>query len=403
MKWKTRAGSSNSCEANGADGRGNSNEAVRKSTKVGNMDQRHDCFAPAFGGARVAIVTGVMTTMIRLPFILVSVVLLSLLATRMSAQTAKTPPSDKAGNQLVTALWFSHGYATPQLLTPGKDRHLKHLLIGALRGKSTGLAWEQVSDMFDKSTFQRMANDGNIITLEKMERMLLDNTPPSRKDLFPKIRQHADLLTTQFDLIEERRREGADALVAWIEKNYHPEKPLPIIVICTGNSRRSMLGSTMGNIAAAYYGLPTIRFYSGGTTPSAFNPRAIATLKEMGLEVESSGKEAARGKSGEENPIYRVRWGKGLETQEFSKMYSDAHNPQKGFAAILVCSEADASCPAVEGASARIAVPYDDPKLYDGAAFEAAKYAERRDDMGRFMLSVLMQARRRLEVDSKLK
>ena len=39
-----------------------------------------------------------------------------------------------------------------------------------------------------------------------------------------------------------------------------------------------------------------------------------------------------------------------------------------------------------------------DPRLYDGAPFEAAKYAERRDDIGRFMLSVLMQARRRLEV-----
>jgi len=37
------------------------------------------------------------------------------------------------------------------------------------------------------------------------------------------------------------------------------------------------------------------------------------------------------------------------------------------------------------------------------AAFEAAKYAERRDDIGRFMLSVLMQVRRRLELDNKQK
>lgn len=41
--------------------------------------------------------------------------------------------------------------------------------------------------------------------------------------------------------------------------------------------------------------------------------------------------------------------------------------------------------------------------MYDGAAFEAGKYAERRDDMGRLMLSVLMQVRRRLELDNKLK
>jgi arsenate reductase (thioredoxin) len=113
--------------------------------------------------------------------------------------------------------------------------------------------------------------------------------------------------------------------------------------------------------------------------------------------------EAPRGASGEANPIYWVRWGKNQETQEFSKLYSDARNPQKDFAAILVCSEADAACPTVIGASKRIPAPYMDPKMYDGAPFEAAKYAERRDDMGRFTLNVLMQANRRLEIAGKLK
>lgn len=40
-----------------------------------------------------------------------------------------------------------------------------------------------------------------------------------------------------------------------------------------------------------------------------------------------------------------------------------------------------------------------DPKEYDGTTVEASKYAERRDEIGRFMLSVLMQVRRRLEMD----
>jgi hypothetical protein len=34
-----------------------------------------------------------------------------------------------------------------------------------------------------------------------------------------------------------------------------------------------------------------------------------------------------------------------------------------------------------------------DPKEFDGATFEAAKYAERRDDIGRFMLNALIQVR----------
>jgi arsenate reductase len=38
-------------------------------------------------------------------------------------------------------------------------------------------------------------------------------------------------------------------------------------------------------------------------------------------------------------------------------------------------------------------MPYLDPKVYDDGAYEIAKYAERRDDIGRLMLSVMMQAR----------
>lgn len=239
--------------------------------------------------------------------------------------------------------------------------------------------------------------------LQKMKSMRQDKPPRSRADLFSKVRSHAGLLTSQFGLIEKRRRVAANDLVAWISASYQPGKPLAIIVVCTGNSRRSMLGSTMGNIAAAYYGMPDIRFYSGGTKPSAFNARTVATLKEIGVEVDPTGKEAPSGSAGEANPIYRVQWGKGLETLEFSKLYSDAQNPQSGFAAIMVCSQADTECPIVKGAVKRISAPYQDPKEYDGAAVEATKYAERRDDMGRFMLNVLMRVRRQLKVDNKLK
>src|SRR5487761_1203068 len=48
---------------------------------------------------------------------------------------------------------------------------------------------------------------------------------------------------------------GADTLAEWIVANYQPGKPLPIIFVCTGNSRRSLIGSTLGNAAAAYWGL----------------------------------------------------------------------------------------------------------------------------------------------------
>jgi hypothetical protein len=163
------------------------------------------------------------------------------------------------------------------------------------------------------------------------------------------------------------------------------------------------MGATMGNIAADYFGMPEIRFHSGGTASSALNYRAINALKEIGVEIEPTGKEAERGEPQTKNPIYLVRWGKtgspGMppaEAVEFSKVYSDPINPQQGFAALVVCGEADTACPIVKGAGVRISAPFLDPKIYDGGSYETAKYVERRDDMGRFMLSVMLQVRARL-------
>jgi protein-tyrosine-phosphatase len=322
---------------------------------------------------------------------------LTLLVPPLSAQ-----PGAKDGNAVVTAMAFAHLYGSPDALTPAKDRELKTKLIAGL-GQTTELTWDTASAFLDKDAFRKLSGGKDAISVEVMGQLVSDKTPQSRKDMIAKTRQHADLLSTQFDLIEEQHHKPAEQLAAWVVKHYQAGKPLGVIVVCTGNTRRSVLGATMGNVAAAYHGLPELRFYSGGTEPDAINPRTIATLKEVGLDIEPTGKEATRGKKGDENPIYRVRWGKAMETTEFSKKYTDAANPQEKFAALLVCSEAETACPNVVGATARIPVPYLDPKAFDGAAFEAAKYAERRDDIGRFTLSVMMQARRRLELETKRK
>jgi hypothetical protein len=50
----------------------------------------------------------------------------------------------------------------------------------------------------------------------------------------------------------------------------------------------------------------------------------------------------------------------------------------------------------VKGSALRISMTYLDPKIYDDSAYETARYAERRDDMGRLMLAVMMQSRQRL-------
>ena len=255
----------------------------------------------------------------------------------------------------------------------------------------------------EPETFKKLAGSDDRITPAEIAKAIDAAVPESRGRLLPKVREHADTLTTSVDLIGEAHRLAGQKLVDWIAKNYRPGQPLDVVVVCTGNSRRSILGATMGNIAAAYYGMPEVRFHSGGTAPTAFNIRTVNTLKEIGIEVEPIGKEAARGEPNTANPVYRIRWGSSgetgkpsLEATEFSKHYGDSTNPQQGFAALMVCGEADAACPFVKGAALRVSMPYLDPKIYDGGAYEAAKYAERRDDMGRLMLAVMMQARQRI-------
>lgn len=195
-------------------------------------------------------------------------------------------------------------------------------------------------------------------------------------------------------------REAGEALAAWIVENWRPGRPLGVVVICTGNSRRSILGSTMGNIAAAHCGLPEVRFYSGGTDPTAFDPRTIATLRRIGVEVEATGEPGDGSEPRPANPVYWVRWGTpgvpALEALESSKRYDDPANPPSGFAALMVCDGADLGCPAVRGAALRLSMPFPDPKSHDNTPEEASRYDERRDEIGRLLLFAMMQARSRL-------
>jgi hypothetical protein len=234
--------------------------------------------------------------------------------------------------------------------------------------------------------------------------MLIQTSNSSEREfLFPKVKAQCDLLSVQSDLISPAHFDGSERLFQAIVSQHIPGVELGVIVICTGNSRRSMLAATIGNIAAAYHGIPELRFYSGGTNPSAFNPRTIRTLKEVGVVIEPLNENATEGDAGEVNPKYMISWGNlprmgvnRFEIKEFSKIYSDPHNPGKAFIALLVCDEADASCPNVRGASQRIAMPFQDPKSFDGSALESAKYSERRDEIGRVILSIVLKAKRHL-------
>ncbi len=311
-------------------------------------------------------------------------------------------PAGSDTGPLVRALWLIQRYGTADAADPVNDQRVKGVLSKAL-GKEGELTLSKLDGLMEPDAFKKIAGADNRIDAAEIKSAVESAVPESRLLLLPKVREHADFLTTSFDMIDETHRLAGHKLAEWIATNYRPGQPLEVIAVCTGNFRRSIMGATMGNIAAAYYGMPEIRFHSGGTAPSAFNHRTINALEEIGVEVEPNGKEATRGEPKTANPVYRVRWGTSgntggasFEATEFSKHYGDSANPQQGFAALMVCGEADAACPFVKGAALRVSMPYLEPKIYDGGAYEAAKYAERRDDIGRLMLSVMLQARKRL-------
>jgi len=324
---------------------------------------------------------------------------LSMIAALVFA-TGPTPASDVG--PLARALWLVQRYGTADAVDPANDQRVKGVLFKAL-GKEGELTFSELGGLMAAETFKKIAGSDDRITAVEIAKALGAGVPESRRRLLSKVRDHADALTMSFDMINEPHRLAGGKLADWIANNYRPDKRLDVVVVCTGNSRRSMLGATMGNIAAAYFGMPEVRFHSGGTAPTAFNIRTVNTLKEIGVEIESTGEEAARGEPQMANPVYRIRWGSSgeaggpsMELNEFSKHYDDPANPKEGFAALMVCGEADAACPFVKGSALRISMPYLDPKIYDGGAYESAKYAERRDDIGRLMLAVMMQARRRI-------
>ena len=217
-------------------------------------------------------------------------------------------------------------------------------------------------------------------------------------ELAPKLAEHMQRIASQTDQVKPDDKAASEKLGEWIAGHYKAGQPLHVTVICTGNSRRSMLGSVMGNASAAFQGMPEVRFHSGGTTPSAFNKRTIASLKRVGVVIEPTGEMAVMGPAGGDNPKYLVRWGisdsaNQLQMVEFSKHYRDEANPQSGYAAVLVCTEADGACPTVAGASARIPAPFEDPKKFDDTPEEESRYDERRDDIARFMKNALQHAK----------
>ncbi|CAA6827984.1 MAG: Arsenate reductase (EC [uncultured Aureispira sp.] len=203
--------------------------------------------------------------------------------------------------------------------------------------------------------------------------------------ILPTLALYCQQLEQKFNQISPARKQVLLVLSHYLMAQIKEGKTPAVTVICTHNSRRSHLAQLWLAIAADYYQTPEIATFSGGTQISAFNPRTIVALQEIGLKITSKNPSIA-------NPIYDVSWtDKRAPYLAFSKQYTHPSNPQNDFLALVVCAHADLHCPIITGSALKLALPYQDPKAFDNSPLEAAEYAKTCALIGLEMLFVLKQ------------
>jgi len=201
--------------------------------------------------------------------------------------------------------------------------------------------------------------------------------------LLPAVRQYVDDRTAEFEQIPEPRRGELERLAVYVRERIDSVRKAALTFVCTHNSRRSHLAQLWAKIAANRFGVDGVETYSGGTEATAFNPRAVESLRRCGMRIEADDLES-------ENPRYRVAYARDASEEVcFSKRYDDAANPNVGYAAVMTCSDADEHCPTVAGCDFRIGMTYDDPKQADGTANESATYDKRTAQISREMLYMM--------------
>jgi protein-tyrosine phosphatase/arsenate reductase len=188
--------------------------------------------------------------------------------------------------------------------------------------------------------------------------------------MYDKIKNYCDNLANQFDTISRERKVLLEKISHYISDKQNNQADVNLVYICTHNSRRSHFGQIWANVAANYYGIKNVKTFSGGTEATAFNTNAINALNRVGFII--------KGDNQERNKRYQVFHGDN-ETPSlcFSKVYDDEVNPNKNFAAIMTCSDAEENCPFIPGVELRIGTTYDDPKAFDNTPEQNLKYDER--------------------------
>lgn len=134
-----------------------------------------------------------------------------------------------------------------------------------------------------------------------------------------------------------------------------------VLFLCTGNSARSQMAEGYLRQLAG----DRFEVFSAGTHPVGLNPKAVAAMKEIGIDISKH-----QSKSVDE-----------FVGQSFDYV-------------ITVCDSAKESCPIFPGATERLHYSFQDPAAANGTAEEQLALFERvRDEIGQKLREFLSNGR----------
>lgn len=136
---------------------------------------------------------------------------------------------------------------------------------------------------------------------------------------------------------------------------------LNVVFVCTHNSRRSHMAQVMFAAMVEHLEIDHTNSFSAGTEATEVHPLTISSLQEVGFDVVKK------------DSTHKLTSGD-MSLDLFSKKY-DHPSIKSPFVAIMVCDEADNSCPTLPQAVKRFSLPYKDPKSADGTEVEQKVYA----------------------------
>lgn len=141
------------------------------------------------------------------------------------------------------------------------------------------------------------------------------------------------------------------------------KKPFNILFLCTGNSCRSQMAEGWAKL----YGRPSFITRSAGIEAHGKNPRAIAVMKQAGVDISE---------------------------QESTKV-SDEMLEQADLV-VTVCGHADEHCPVLPAGTNKLHWPLDDPAKAEGSEEEIMDvFRASRDDIKERVRKLLQQLKKK--------